>query len=344
MERQRESRLCGGGRGTQREDGVAFGAGGAGEDRLAVLLDDALGQRRALGVLLSATDHGAQPRPHGPGAQHAVDFAPGDVAGVRDAPGGLVHLAQQGVGVEQAECGGDLVLFLERKPVGGAAGRQVQRVPYVEEPAAGVGESLARGVGEPGGGDGAQRGGVAQSAAGLLEVGFQEVLQLALPFGAFGAELPEFGEAFRRLVAPVGQDGGAQGGGESEVPGDVPGVQEAQLDLEVLAGGAAGLGRSADGVVEGDAEVPHGVPEPVGEGGDGLGIAAVVQQEQVEVAARGQFASSVAADRDEGDPAELFGACGEQAGEPVVREPGEGGTARRSDRASSVRRRSRAAA
>ena len=37
--------LGGGGGGAQREYGVAVGAGGAGEHHLAVLLDDALGQR-----------------------------------------------------------------------------------------------------------------------------------------------------------------------------------------------------------------------------------------------------------------------------------------------------------
>ena len=72
-----------------------------------------------------------------PGAQHAADLAPGHVAGVRDGAGRLVHLPQQGVGVEQAEFGGDLVLFLEREPVGGAAGGQVQGVADVEQPARG---------------------------------------------------------------------------------------------------------------------------------------------------------------------------------------------------------------
>ena len=298
---EREAGLGGGGGGAQREHGVAFGARGAGEHHLAVLLHDALGQRGALGDGLAAAQHGAQPRPHGARSQHAPHFAPGDVTGVRDDARGLVHLAQQGVGVEQAEFGGDLVLFLEGEAVGGAAGRQVQGVADVEQAAAGVVEALAGGVGQPGGGDGAQGGGVAQAAAGLLEVGFQEVLQLALALGALGAQLLEFGEALGRLVAPVGEDGRAQSGGEAEVAGEVAGVQQAELDLEVLAGGLAGLGRRADGVVEGEAEVPDGVPEAVGEGGDGAGVAAVVQQEQVEVAARGELAAAVAADGDQGD-------------------------------------------
>ncbi len=268
---ERESGLGGGGRGAEREHGVAVGARGAGEHHLAVLLDDPFGERGAFGCRFPAAQHGAQPRPYGAGAQDTADLAPGDVARVGDDPGGLVDLAQQGVGVEEAEFGGDLVLFLEGEPVGGASGAQVEGVAYVEEAAAGLGESLARGVGEPGGGHRAQGGGVAQSAARLLEVGFQEVLQLALAFGAFLAQLPQGGQPLGGLVAPVGEHGGAQGGGEAEVAGDVPGVQQAELDLEVLTGCPAGLRRGADGVVEGEAEVPDRVPEAVGEGGHGLG-------------------------------------------------------------------------
>lgn len=110
----------------------------------------------------------------------------------------------------------------------------MQGVAYVEEAGAGLGESFAGGVGEPGGGHRAQGGDVAQSAAGLLEVGFQEVLQFALACGALLAQLPQGGQPLGGLVAPVGEDGGPQRGGEAEVAGDVPGVQQAELDLEVL--------------------------------------------------------------------------------------------------------------
>jgi len=81
----------------------------------------------------------------------------------------------------------------------------------------------------------------------------------------------------------------------------VAGVEEAELDLEVFARGLAGFGGGADGVVEVEAEVPDGVPEAVGDGGDGFGVAAVVEQEEVEVAAGGEFAASVAADGDQGE-------------------------------------------
>lgn len=48
MQGERQPGLGGRGGGAQRQDGVAFGAGGAGEADLAVLLDDALGERAAV--------------------------------------------------------------------------------------------------------------------------------------------------------------------------------------------------------------------------------------------------------------------------------------------------------
>lgn len=330
---EREFGLGGRGGGAQDEHRVPFGAGGAGEDDLAVGLDDAVGERAAVdGRGPAAAQHGAQPGADRAGAQHPVDLAPGDVGGVRDGAGGLVHLAQQRIGVEEAEVGGDLVLLLEGEAVGGAAGREVQCVAGVQQDAAGLGEPLAGCVGDPGGGDGAQGGGVAESAAGLLEVGFQEELELALAVGPFAAEFVERGQAFGGVVAPVGEDRGAQGGDEAEVPGDGPGVEEAELHLEVLARRFAGFGGGAYGVVEGEAEVPDRVPDVVGECGDGSGVGgAVVQEQQVEVAARGEFAAAVAADGDEGGAADtrVCGRGGEEGGQPVVGERGEGRTARR---------------
>ncbi len=197
----------------------------------------------------------------------------------------------------------------------------MEGVAGVQEGAAGLGEPFPGGVGDPGRGDGTQGGGVAEAAAGLLEVGFQEELELAHPLGALLAELMEGGEAFGRLVAPVGEDRGAQGGDQAEVAGDGAGVQQAELDLEVLAGRLPGLAGGAYGVVEGQAQVPDRVPDAVREGGDGRRVGgAVVEEEQVEVAARGEFAAAVAADGDEGGAADPGAGRrrGEQAGEPVV--------------------------
>src|SRR6478735_7266817 len=143
---ERQPRLRRRGGGPEGEHGVAFGAGGAREDDLAVGLDHAFGERGALRCGLGAAEDRPQPRPCGAGAQDAVDLAPGDVGGVGDGAGGLVDLAQQGVGVEQAEGPGDLVLLLQGEAVGGPAGGQVERVARVEQGTAGFREAFARGV------------------------------------------------------------------------------------------------------------------------------------------------------------------------------------------------------
>src|SRR5690606_39502647 len=76
------------------------------------------------------------------------------------------------------------------------------------------------------------------------------------------------------------------------------------------------------------------ISEAVGERGDGVGVAAVVQEEQVEVAARGELAASVAADGDQGDAPGVLGARREQPGEPGVGQVRQGGAAVRPDRKS----------
>ncbi len=324
----------GGGRGEpQGEDGIAVGARGQGQYGLAVGLHHAFGQGCPRGGPVAAgAQQSAQPGPGGAGPQDAPDLPPGHVAGVGDDAGGLVHLAQQRVRVEESELGRDLVLFLEGEPVGGPAGDQVQGVAGVQEPPPGLGEALARGVGQPGRGDRPQCGGVAEAAAGLLEVGFEQEAQFPGPLGPLEAQGVQLREPFGRLVAPVGQYGGPQAGEESGVTGDGAGVQQAEVHLEVLGGGPAGLAGGPYRVVEGEAEVPHRVPEAVGQCAQRprLGLA-VVQQHQVEVAARGEFGAPVAADGHQRGTADARLPYGgrEQGVQPFVGQPGQGGTARR---------------
>ncbi len=148
-------------------------------------------------------------------------------------------------------------------------------------------------------------------------------------FGALPAEFAQGGEADGGLVAPVGEDGGAQCGDEAAVAGEGPRVEEAELDFQVVGRGLPGLGGGAYGVVEGEAEVPDGVPDAVGDGGYGGGVGgAVVEEQQVEVAAGRERAAAVAADGDEGGAAGRGGG-GEEGGQPVVGEAGQLGTARR---------------
>ncbi len=77
---------------------------------------------------------------------------------------------------------------------------------------------------------------------------------------------------------------------------------------------SAGL---ADAVVEGDALVPHRIPDAVGGGGDVL--AALVDEDHVEVAEGAQLAPSVAADGHQGHaPGVAPAGFVEEAGEPLV--------------------------
>ncbi|MCP9971148.1 hypothetical protein LUX57_43420 [Actinomadura madurae] len=140
---------------------------------------------------------------------------------------------------------------------------------------------------------------VPQAAVGLLQVGFLQEGQLALGLPAVAAHRRQLGEPGGRVGAPVGEDGGAQLVHERVVPGDPAGRQQAERGLHVAARHGAGLVHGADGVVEPGPGVPDRVPDAVGEGGD-AGQAAV-QQDEVEVAAGGQLAAGVAADRHEGD-------------------------------------------
>jgi hypothetical protein len=203
----------------------------------------------------------------------------------------------------------------------------VQRVAHVEQGGAGLGEARSRGVGEPGGGDRTERRGVAQAAERLLEVGFEEEPEFAVAAGAFVGELEELGEAAVGLGPPGGEGRAADGRGEGGVAGDVAGVEEAELDLQVGGGGLRRPGGGADGVVQCDALVPDGVPDAVGEGRDGPGVrGGVVEEDQVEVAGRGEFGAALAADGDEGGAG---GGCAAVEGdEPLVGGPGEGGAAR----------------
>ncbi|OAR22356.1 hypothetical protein A8W25_22130 [Streptomyces sp. ERV7] len=330
--RDRQSGAGGGRGGPQRQHRVSLGFRGEREHHLAVLLDHPFGERGPLGGSRPAAEQAAQPGPRRAGPQHPPDLAPGDVTGVRDGPRGLVHLAQQHVRVQHTERGGDGVLLLKGEAVGGPAGGQMQCVADVQEPAPGLAQALAGRVGEPGRGDRAQGGGVPQPAARLLEVGFEQELQLALALGPFAAQRVELGQPLGGEIAPVREDGGAQGGRQALLTGQMAGVQEAEVHLEVGARGPAGLGGGADRVVERETQVPDGVPEAVGECGDGARArAAVVYEHQVEVAAGRQLPASVAADGHQRGPAHPGrpGRAGEELGQPVVGDAGQGGTARR---------------
>jgi hypothetical protein len=125
-------------------------------------------------------------------------------------------------------------------------------------------------------------------------------------------QLLELGQPGAGVGPPVLERHLAQPGGHVRVAGDVPGVQQPERDLEVSAGHASCLRDRAHGVIEVRAGIPHRVPDPVRDLRDV--VAAVMQHQHVEVAARQQFLAAVAADRDQGDA--RLGA--EHPGQPAV--------------------------
>ena len=158
---------AGRGRGAQHEHGVRARVGAAGEHDLAVLLDDAVGERAG-----GPARRGAGEQPVDASRQVASKAW----ATVRAASASRRSSASAS---SRPSVAGDRVLLLEHEPVGAARGDQVQRVPDVEQQLVGLADPRARGRGDPGGGDGPHRLHVAQPAAGLLEVGFEQEGQLA---------------------------------------------------------------------------------------------------------------------------------------------------------------------
>src|SRR5674536_188701 len=80
----------------------------------------------------------------------------------------------------------------------------------------------------------------------------------------------------------------------------MPDVEQAEGGLEIGGRDRYRLADRAHRVVQPDAGVPDGVPQPVGQGPDVTATA--IDQHQVEVAAGSGFPPAVPADRDQRDP------------------------------------------
>ena len=309
MRGQPEPGLGGSGRGAQHEHGVAVGPRLEGEHDLLVLHDDAVGERLAVGPGLEPAEAGALALEAG----HAV---PGHVGRVRDGSTRRADRAQQLVGAAVAEPLGDGGLLLHEQPVGRAAGREVERVAHVEQPSVRGDQRLVGDVGDPRGRHGPQHGRVAQAAVGLLEVGLEQVRELAGALGASQDVLAQLRQPVTGEAAPVGQHAGAQALSERLVAGHRARVEDAEDDLDVVGGQPPGLRHGAHAVVQPEPGVPHRVPEPVGERRDIL--ARRVQQQQVQVAAGRELAPAVPADGDEGSARRRAACEGEQPAQPLV--------------------------
>ena len=103
---------------------------------------------------------------------------------MRDDPTDARHPTHQFVAVVQAERGGQRVLVLDLDPIHRPAHQQTQGVADVEQFVTRLGEPLVRAVGHPGGGHRLHHRQIAQSPAGLLQVGNGRIGQLAAAVGA----------------------------------------------------------------------------------------------------------------------------------------------------------------
>ena len=127
-----------------------------------------------------------------------------------DAAADLADLPLRLVGVGDLERVGQVVPHVGGDPVRGPAGDLVHRVADVEELPTAALEVGVRDVDEPGGHERGEDRGVAEPAAGLLEVGHRGVRELAEPLAAPLRHLPQLGQPLPRVAAPLGQDRGAQ--------------------------------------------------------------------------------------------------------------------------------------
>ena len=196
----------------------------------------------------------------------------------------------------------------------------LDRVAHVEQVGVGHVDRAVRPVGEPGRGERAQHDRVADAAARLLELRLDEVGQLTVPVGA----LPGGGQQLRQPPArgrpPVLQQGGLGAGDDDGVARDRLQVEQPDGRREVLGRHLAALGERPDRVVQVEARVPDGVPELLRERRERLGrvAAALVHEQQVEVADRARVAAPDAADGPERDARDVL-TVGRQL--PLLPEP-----------------------
>ena len=279
----------------QRDDRVGRQVGRRAEDRLAV-------------VPVEAVAEGCQLRPAGadaqrPGALGLHGATQRAVDGIRDGAGRGRQVGEEVVGVGVAEQRGARVLVVARQPVPSAAGHDVDRVAHVEDAFVRLVDLPVGAVGQPRGREGPQDRHVAQAAVGLLEVGLDEVGQVALAGVALDHRLVHLAQPRAGVGPPVVGHGGPGRVDDVGVTGHVGQVEQPHGRGEVVGGDGPALGHGADTVVEPDPRVPDRVPELVGEGADLLARQAswVVDEHQVVVAERPAVATGERADGGEGD-------------------------------------------
>ena len=160
------------------------------------------------------------------------------------------------------------VVVLTAQPVASSAGDDVHGVADVEQLLVGGVDGSVGPVGQPGGGQSAQDGHVAQPAAGLLEVRLEEVGEVALSRVPLRDLLLQLRQPCTRVGAPVVGDGRLRRVDDVLLARDEGDVEQADGGRQVRPGHGPALVDGADAVVELHALVPDRVPEPVGQAGE----------------------------------------------------------------------------
>ena len=175
--------------------------------------------------------------------------------------------------------------------------RQVQGVAYVQQPVVRLAYPLVRTVGQPGGRERPQHAHVPDAAAGLLEVGFEQVGRVPEHPPALLQRRQQLRQPDPRIAPPGVQQRSARALDQGGVAGDPAQIEQADPGAQLLAGDLGALGRRTHRVIQADPRVPQRVPESVGQLVDLLGRLAVVQQHQVDVGPWSELVPGQAADR-----------------------------------------------
>jgi hypothetical protein len=204
--------------------------------------------------------------------------------------------------------------------------------PDIEEEFNSLLPARMRDVRDPRCGDGPQAGGLAQASVRLLEVWLEQGRELAESLAAHVDEPSKVRHALRRHRAPVGEDAVLQLACHRLVTGDHPGIEQAEKDLHVLARESSRLAEGTDAVIEPQAGIPDGVPDPLGRSCGSPRIGAV-QHDEVEITPGSELHPAMTADCEQAHVGAAALSRAEQAPEPVVGEHRQRRASPRSDRA-----------
>lgn len=221
---------------------------------------------------------------------------------VPDPPGRHADLPMQRIRVGEAHQVRHLVGLAAEQSIQSASGRDVQGVADVQQPSVRHLDARMRPVGQPGRRKCSKHDHVAEAAAGLLQVGFEQVRRVAVRLEPLVQRAQQLRQPLPRVAPPGVDQRGPRSGHEGAVTGDHPQVQQAYTGAQLPAGHIRALGRRTDRVVKPYAGVPQGVPELLRERVDGGLVQSGVDEDKVDVRPRPKLSACQAADAGESDP------------------------------------------